>query len=395
MQNIVGPPVRDSDFFERTSALEELWNLVGREDVLMLAPRRVGKTSLLCRMYDHPKPDWRTLFFTVESATSEKEFVTRLIGEIHSGAQGATSLVGRFKPAVEAILSKLRGVGIGPVQLELAEALGSDWREAGISAIEALRESGQNTLILIDELPLLVDSLLGDRSPEARKRGADFLHWFRALRIQLKASKGQVRFVLTGSIGLSSIVRSVGLSETINDLSTYRLGPLTRSQADRFLQSLGEGGGMTLSEEIRDRMLGYIDWPIPFHLQLLFRELRDFCRRQEIKELALIHVDTAFESLTSRQEPHLEHWNQRLGRFNRAELALVHALLKAAAKDPQGVSESTSVQIRRKVEPQADEFVVLAELCDEGYLVRDVGRWRFASSLLRIWWRQWVTKTRS
>ena len=47
IQNIIGKPVSDHNFFGRDRELEELQAVTEREHVLLLAPRRVGKTSLL------------------------------------------------------------------------------------------------------------------------------------------------------------------------------------------------------------------------------------------------------------------------------------------------------------------------------------------------------------
>ncbi len=47
IENIIGKPVADQNFFGRDTELEELQAITEREHVLLLAPRRVGKTSLL------------------------------------------------------------------------------------------------------------------------------------------------------------------------------------------------------------------------------------------------------------------------------------------------------------------------------------------------------------
>lgn len=47
MKNVVGKPVQGVNFFGRAVEVAELRQIVEDEHVLMLAPRRVGKTSLL------------------------------------------------------------------------------------------------------------------------------------------------------------------------------------------------------------------------------------------------------------------------------------------------------------------------------------------------------------
>lgn len=47
IENIIGKPVQNQNFFGRDAELEELQAISELEHVLLLAPRRVGKTSLL------------------------------------------------------------------------------------------------------------------------------------------------------------------------------------------------------------------------------------------------------------------------------------------------------------------------------------------------------------
>src|SRR5687767_14731468 len=79
MKNKAGPPVRREDFLEREEETEELWHRAMRGHVLMLAPRRVGKTSLLHHMEDSPREGWNCLFLSAESLDAESQFVARLL----------------------------------------------------------------------------------------------------------------------------------------------------------------------------------------------------------------------------------------------------------------------------------------------------------------------------
>ena len=47
MKLSIGNPVQGDDFFDRKKELAIIWNRLQREHILMLAPRRIGKTSIL------------------------------------------------------------------------------------------------------------------------------------------------------------------------------------------------------------------------------------------------------------------------------------------------------------------------------------------------------------
>ena len=52
MRNVTGPPVMGDDLYGRQQDIDRLWSrLEGGEHLLMLAPRRVGKTSLMADGY--------------------------------------------------------------------------------------------------------------------------------------------------------------------------------------------------------------------------------------------------------------------------------------------------------------------------------------------------------
>ena len=67
MQNITGQPVVGDDLYGRGYELETLWErLESGEHVLLLAPRRVGKTSLMLELQRRPHPNWHVIYIDVE-----------------------------------------------------------------------------------------------------------------------------------------------------------------------------------------------------------------------------------------------------------------------------------------------------------------------------------------
>ena len=50
MRNVAGQVVRGRDFFDRQSEMARFWRDLESDNLLLLAPRRVGKTSLMRKM---------------------------------------------------------------------------------------------------------------------------------------------------------------------------------------------------------------------------------------------------------------------------------------------------------------------------------------------------------
>ncbi len=386
MRNRTGKPVRSTDFFDRDQELAELWHLVERDSVLMLAPRRVGKTSILLRMRDQPRDGWQCSFLNVEAVASEAQFMARLLTGLYE-LEPSGALWTRLGEGVRSLLG---GIGkIGPIELDLTKAIGRDWQELGDILRRILGKLSGKTLVLIDELPIFVSRLL--RSEDGEQRTRLFLDWLRMLRIDATIEDADVHFLIAGSIGLDAVVQRVGMTGTINDLVAFRLGPLREDQADVFLIKLGEGENLPLDADVRQRILLHITWPIPFHLQLIFDQLLRLVRFRGAT-LSPELVDQAHEALfASENRKHFSHWEERLQdpTLNSEERNLMRALLNAAAKDPNGVTSATCLQLRNQVSPKSDEQAALLALEYDGYLVLREQRWHFASSLLRTWWLRW------
>jgi hypothetical protein len=192
-------------------------------------------------------------------------------------------------------------------------------------------------------------------------------------------------------VSLAAVLGIVGLSGTVNDLQIFHLGPLSVELARDLLGRLAEGEEFPLPPAVRDRILERIDWPTPYLLQLLFRELLTRVRyRKACLDEAL--VDQAYAGLLEAENRVLfNHWIERLADpfLMPQERDLRKALLRAAARDRRGTSENSVLQIRTKVAPNLDSMAVLTSLAHDGYLIRQGSRWRFNSSLLRDWWRKW------
>ena len=69
------------DFFGREIELITAWDLLDAENHLLIsAPRRVGKTSLVRRLVkDAGKRGWKALFVNVEDEDAEIGFVRQLV----------------------------------------------------------------------------------------------------------------------------------------------------------------------------------------------------------------------------------------------------------------------------------------------------------------------------
>jgi len=222
-------------------------------------------------------------------------------------------------------------------------------------------------------------------------RAREFLGWFRGLR-QRSDLDGGVRWLLAGSIGLDAVTARLNLCDTINDLHIYHLGPFSTTDSDGLLRQLGATHELPLPDDVREHMIERVGWLIPYHLQLLFGQLRSHCRDGECPP-SIPAVDGAYEALLSPvHKGYFDYWRQRLHEeLGKPDASFALALLAAIARDETGVTRDTLRQVLAEhVDDPLERDEKLRYLLDvlegDGYLAPDADRFLFRSPLVREFW---------
>src|SRR5262249_37989352 len=129
--NVVGPTVRGTDFWGRETEVNELWRSLARGSVLLTAPRRHGKSSLMNALADDPQEGGIVLYLDVEYVETPSAFVAEVTAALlqldgfrklmraAAGAPGALlRWVGKF-------VGELNGKqeGLGEIKISLRNSL--------------------------------------------------------------------------------------------------------------------------------------------------------------------------------------------------------------------------------------------------------------------------------
>ena len=122
IESSVGRPVRGINFFDREDERRLLWQRLRQSHVLLLAPRRVGKTSLLLRLADEAAGHgFRAVYVSVADARSDVDVTRKIIAAL--AAHPASDPIWRRlqKGPFKRFFSRLKArVEAGPLSLELA-----------------------------------------------------------------------------------------------------------------------------------------------------------------------------------------------------------------------------------------------------------------------------------
>ena len=396
MRNITGQAVVGDDLYGRDYELKRLWEKLEQgEHIIMLAPRRVGKTSLMLELCRKPRENWDVIYVDVESGDDPADCVAAILAALAAKPQYRSRFAAiPFSNAVKDVFGRLSAsVDTGVLRVELKRAIGREWDHAAdqlTARLTSLPSTGSTLLIIIDELPLLLSRML---RTEERKCDAELLlSRLRSWR-QAPELRTRVRTLVGGSIGLEGILRRSGLSGSINDLSPFHLDSWDRPTAVEFLKSLSGGYGFQLDERAIAHILDLLRDPVPYHVQLFFAALRDACKGQPSRVSSEVIEQCFAERLAGASgTAHLDHYATRLEiAFDENEHEAARAILSRACRREDGVNLEELEELRQR---NAQTFrSVLRDLEADGYVEHEDSRLKFRSNLLREWWRKYHGST--
>ena len=272
----------------------------------------------------------------------------------------------------------------------------SNWVEKGDQLFNVLAESDKPVLLLLDEVPLLVNRMLTGYeyviTPERKALADEFMSWLRdnSLRHQEK-----IRIVISGSIGLEPVLRQAQLSANINNFQPFELKPWDEQVAVSCIEALANQYGIELQDAVAAAMASKLGCCIPHHVQMFFSHVYDRCKRQDQFEVSVEDVDTVYneEMLSVRGHAELSHYEERLKQVLGDELLpLALDMLTQAAivgrltRDALSAFQNEYTFEGRDVLDVQKHILWVLE--HDGYLKQGPDAFQFISTLLRDWWKK-------
>lgn len=384
-RNVTGPVVKGDDLWGRAAAVDELWSRLHRGNVLLSAPRRYGKTSLMRNLQDQPRPGWSVVSLNVEWVETQSAFANELVAHLLVGRPIA-ALLHRLQRAPSDLRSWLLSVveelsvgmvDVGEIRARLRQNAPTDWRAAVESFLPLIDDGAPSTVIILDEFPVMVSTFL-DRD----ERGAvAFLHWFRALRQQRRG------FLVGGSVNIEPVLIRRGISALINDLERFRLPPFTKLEARQFVADVFAGEGIPVDPAVAGHLAIVVGSGVPFFLQVVIDEVRAAARqRQVLPSIAL--VDEVLHDVVLGPDCHarFSHYLERLKHYAIDETAARAILYEAAVRDRVPLADLRAIADQAGADPDR----VLVRLQSDWYLEADAQNAWFADEFVRQWWRRSV-----
>ena len=237
LPNKFGPWVIGDEFFDRTAEVGRLTQLLDQKNnILLVAPRRIGKTSLVretFRRMEERGEDY-PLFVDVQDCKTPEEVIVALALAAQPYRDLASKIADAFSSFWRGFRENVDSVGTSELlELRFREGIAGDWRAKAGKIVQSLAEADRPIAICLDELPVMLNRLVtspGD--PEERRAAAElFLSW---LRRTVTAFPEKMRWIICGSIGLEPILARHNLSFTVGHLRAFHLPPWDRAHRGRL-----------------------------------------------------------------------------------------------------------------------------------------------------------------
>lgn len=378
MKNIVGQVVRGKDFWDRKSEIAKIWQAIENgAHPLLVAPRRVGKTSIMFKILDEPKEDYAVVYVNTESADSENDFWHKLFNALMDEEFKNKNML-RLK-SFYATLKTISIKKISTSGIEFDDGRVLDYAEAFERLVKEI-DSDKKLIIMMDEFAQTIENIIKYANPfEAES----LLKMHRTLRQNPKITS-KVTFVYAGSIGLESVVAKLDAMKFINDLNSIKITPLAKDEAAKFAHSLN---ALIQDDEVF-YLLERIEWLIPFYIQLIIQEVHMICLEKSLHVISKETIDQAIERALDHRN-HFEHWLARIkSAFEKDEFKFAKEILNQLSEHGTvGSKEISNFADKYTLEHDQTKEIIHALVYD-GYINNNENPkiYRFNSPILKLWW---------
>lgn len=393
----IGKPVRGDKFYPRPEISAKLLELLEEDaNILLSAPRRVGKTSIILNLYDKPPKNYLVVYVDTEKCESIKEYFKELLNKITD-----SEIIDKYDGFGSSVIEKIKDTAKRVKKINLGGVIGIE-KEAMQTTVDYYEEfelllneielKGQKIVLLVDEFPVTVENIKRKDDLDGSNEVKKFLQMNRTIRLNPKLSN-KISFIYTGSIGLVNVVSNIGMTEDINDLSELTVPPLESKDALKLLASLASTYKIPIDKNTSKYVIEKVEWLMPFYIQTLFREIRDLYRKEEPTAIDDNFIDQAFNNIIDNVKIYLDHFRTRLNKvFKKEQLNFSKELLHSIA-DNNFIYKNNIPELAAKHKVEKYSYVI-DTLKYDGYIDNSANEneYRFNSPIFKQWWLKYGNK---
>lgn len=377
---ITGDAATGSRYLRRQHINDYFWQEVEKGNhILFVAPRRVGKTSIMKDLAENPLDGYACIYRDIESVKTKNEFYKRLFELIVQCLQRT-----RTKKTM-ALLSKwtkqfkITEITKSGVKFETKEI---DYENELRNIIPELAGTDVHTVIFLDEFAEVVNKL---NKKDHQQDAIDILHTLREIRSD--ADFRNFTLVFAGSIGLQFVIKTIDRPKLINDLHPVETGALNEHEARLLVRQLTKNATIRFSNEAVGYLLQKVSHLLPYYIQLMIEETDLLCRAANKPDVTTADIDAAFAAVLKKNK-NFDDWLERLKDYQQVHFPFINSILKSCAHKGSITVQEIYNMAGDKAYKRLDDYMdFVEELMNDGYLVEEQEHiYRFISPFLQQYW---------
>ena len=391
-----GNIVYGNNYFPRPKDEKRIWRKIAQGDhLLLLAPRRVGKSSLLHYLKDNPKAGYAIIYSYVQDCMDEQEFYRKLLKSITQSefVANTANVSNKLNDWFSKLSIDFSIEGFG-VKLAADKTTSDEPRIIDTDVIrqvlmDSLNEADITLVIAIDEFP---DALINIHKKHGEIAAIKFLSGIREMCQDVNFNK-KVRFIFTGSIGLDTVAKKLNLSNLINVFVHTTIEPLSDMEARQFIDFyFSKFSAQIIADHLKDIIIKQVGWNMPYYLALVCEEIVDNYDDNHLLEESdiLKCVEQLFEQETKTK---FSHWRERLNRLEKQERLFAESILTLVCDHDEALPYADIFNLSQHADykDNVNANYVLTCLKHEGYLFNQTedNTYKFTSPLLKRWWNRY------
>lgn len=375
---IIGNTAIGDYYYNRPGIVAEIWEEIEKGNhVLLAAPRRIGKSSVMIFMSEHCAEGIKAKFENIEGITSEEGFYKRiyeLMQECLSRFQKAEKWLGEdVKISVKKVSTT--GVEFGETKTVYLDEIRK--------ILLQLQKNKVKIVLFIDELPEVLKFLYKNNKKE---QASSILNNIRAWR--QNEWKSNFALVLAGSVGIHHVVKTYeGRTADLNDLHSVKFEAFTNAETKDYIVWVTKNASVQYSEELQNYIITKITYSLPYFINLLLNEINIIAKKASNVEVNRAIIDKAFDAVIKNSD-YFEEWRNRLFEYFPKEEAdfLDEVLTNLAKKGSTNLRQVHDLAIKHQ---QQKKFVsLLDDLEKDGYIVEQNEKYVFVSPFLQAFWKR-------
>lgn len=331
---MIGGPALGDDFFNRTKEHNQILKMLKKDSVLLIAPRRYGKTSLMKKIEQTLiQKNHACLHLDVMHIYSPIEFVKLLVDNFFSRLDDSKRrkflnlLKGTMKKIEKISVNMDEGITVKFRDVLREEITEDTWEKKGSGILEVISKTSDTTsYIILDELCECISNIAKNSKQEAIK----FLQWLRVRRIEVSEN---TKFLISGSTSIDWIVSDLdpikGCS-LINDLDRFYLEGFSLSDALEFVTKISAEYGITYDNSLGEKILDCLGEPyIPYFISVFMSIIQQKSNGKVSREL--IEKIYRNDFLSVRGKPYFQYYRQRLNNYSPSFAKAANKILDKAS----------------------------------------------------------------